>query len=147
MPHLPAMPDEHDLSRFIEAQASVIDQIRRELGDGRKRSHWMWFIFPQIKGLGYSSTAQYYAIVSLAEAKAYLQHPVLGQRLHDCTELVNRVEERSAPPDLWQPGRSEVPLFHDFVCSGRPVGAEISRGFGQIFRWRAGSQGTMDRLA
>ena len=90
------MADPFDLDRFVRAQDPVLDQVRRELGEGRKRSHWMWFVFPQLRGLGRSATAQRYGIGSLSEAKAYLAHPVLGPRLVECTGLVNKVEGRSA---------------------------------------------------
>ncbi len=89
------MADPFDLDRFVRSQDPVLDQVRRELADGRKRSHWMWFVFPQLRGLGRSATAQHYGIGSLAEARAYLAHPVLGPRLVECTELVNRVEGRT----------------------------------------------------
>ena len=99
------MADPFDLDRFVRAQDPVLDQVRRELADGRKRSHWMWFVFPQLRGLGRSATALRYGIDSLAEAKAYLAHPVLGPRLVECTGLVNRAEGRSvhqifSPDDL-----------------------------------------------
>jgi uncharacterized protein (DUF1810 family) len=90
------MSDAFDLDRFVRAQDPVLDQVRRELGEGRKRSHWMWFVFPQLRGPGRSATAQRYGIGSLDEARAYLAHPVLGPRLVECTGLVNRVEGRSA---------------------------------------------------
>ncbi|GAA3454449.1 DUF1810 domain-containing protein [Dactylosporangium matsuzakiense] len=82
------MEDPYGLSRFVEAQRDVYDHAIGELKDGNKRSHWMWFVFPQIRGLGRSSTAQRYAIGSLAEARAYLQHPVLGPRLLECTDAL-----------------------------------------------------------
>lgn len=90
-----ASGDRNSLQRFVNAQEPVFEEVCAELRDGRKRTHWMWFIFPQIKGLGYSSMSQYYALSSLAEADAYLQHPVLGPRLRECTRLVNVVEGRS----------------------------------------------------
>ena len=89
------MKDPFNLQRFVDAQSGVIDQVCSELRAGRKRSHWMWYIFPQITGLGSSTTAQKFAISSLAEAAAYLDHPVLGPRLRTCTELVNAIEGRS----------------------------------------------------
>ncbi len=89
------MADPFDLDRFVRAQDPVLDQVRRELAEGRKRSHWMWFVFPHLRGLGRSATAQHYGIGSLAEARAYSAHPVLGPRLVECTGLVNRVEGRS----------------------------------------------------
>jgi uncharacterized protein (DUF1810 family) len=88
--------DPFDLARFVAAQDPVIDQVRRELAAGRKTSHWMWFVFPQLAGLGLSATAQRYAIGSLDEARAYLIHPALGSRLMDCVATINALEERSA---------------------------------------------------
>src|SRR5687768_4823746 len=85
-----------DLQRFLDAQAIVIDDVLAEIRAGRKRSHWMWFVFPQIVGLGSSSMAQHYAIQSLDEARAYLEHPVLGKRLRECFEAVLGVNGRSA---------------------------------------------------
>ena len=80
--------DPFDLQRFVDAQNPVIDDVLSELRAGRKRSHWMWFVFPQIEGLGSSPMAQKYAIRSRAEVKAYLKHPVLGDRLRECVRLV-----------------------------------------------------------
>ena len=100
------MTDEFDLDRFIRAQEPVMTQVRQELAAGRKRSHWMWFVFPQLAGLGHSAMANRYAISSLAEARAYLEHPLLGSRLVELTELVNQVKGRSireifgSPDDL-----------------------------------------------
>jgi uncharacterized protein (DUF1810 family) len=91
-----AGPDAADLGRFVAAQDAVLDQVREELRAGRKRSHWMWFVFPQLRGLGSSAMAQQYGLASREEARAYLDHPVLGPRLEDCTALVNAVEGRSA---------------------------------------------------
>jgi uncharacterized protein (DUF1810 family) len=88
-------PDTYDLQRFTNAQDSTFDMARAELAAGQKRSHWMWFIFPQIKGLGSSPTARRFAISSLEEGAAYLEHPVLGRRLEECTGLVNAIEGRS----------------------------------------------------
>ena len=90
------MTDAYNLQRFLGAQEPVYDTVLAELRAGRKSSHWIWFIFPQIAGLGRSGTAQQFAIGSLDEAKTYLQHPVLGQRLCECTQLVLNVESRSA---------------------------------------------------
>jgi uncharacterized protein (DUF1810 family) len=85
----------HNLQRFIDAQHPIYGQVRDELAAGQKESHWMWFIFPQIKGLGTSPTAQKYAISGIAEAKAYLDHPLLGFRLRECAQLVNGVIGRT----------------------------------------------------
>ena len=89
------MDDPYDLARFVQAQAGVFERVCAELAAGRKQSHWMWFIFPQLKGLGSSPTAERYGIASLEEARAYLAHPLLGKRLRSCTQLVNRVEGRT----------------------------------------------------
>jgi uncharacterized protein (DUF1810 family) len=86
--------DPFNLQRFVDAQAPVIDAVRAELRAGKKRTHWMWFVFPQIDGLGMSAMSKTYAIRSLAEAKAYLEHPVLGARLRECTEAVNGARGR-----------------------------------------------------
>jgi uncharacterized protein (DUF1810 family) len=96
--------DLHDLQRFVAAQAPVYAQVRDELVRGTKQSHWMWFVFPQLKELGHSATARRYGIASRAEAAAYLAHPLLGARLIECTRLMLAVEGRSAldvlgPPD------------------------------------------------
>ena len=80
--------DPYDLARFVTAQEPVFDRVRAELRRGRKASHWMWFVFPQVAGLGSSSTAQHYAISGLDEARAYLAHPVLGPRLRECAGIV-----------------------------------------------------------
>jgi len=88
-------PDPFDLQRFVDAQARVYDTVLGELRDGRKRSHWMWFVFPQLRGLGHSSTAQFYGIASLDEGRANLGHPVLGPRLERCTRTVLDVKGRS----------------------------------------------------
>jgi uncharacterized protein (DUF1810 family) len=85
-----------DLDRFVAAQARVYAQALAELEDGRKRSHWMWFVFPQLAALGRSETARFYGISSAAEARAYLGHPVLGGRLRECTEAVLRHRGTSA---------------------------------------------------
>ena len=125
MPGRYTMPadDPFDLQRFVTAQASVIDVVRSELAGGRKESHWMWFVFPQIAGLGFSPMSQHYAISSLDEANAYLAHPVLGPRLVECIELVLAVEGRSAHQIFGSPDdmkfRSSLTLFER--ASGGPV--------------------------
>jgi uncharacterized protein (DUF1810 family) len=107
--------DPFDLQRFVDAQERVYPSVLGELRAGRKRSHWIWFIFPQVAGLGSSPTAARYAISSLDEARAYLRHELLGPRLHECTRLVNAVDGRSIgevfgwPDDLKV--RSSMTLF------------------------------------
>ena len=109
------MNDPFNLQRFVTAQAPVFEQVRAELSEGRKRTHWMWFVFPQIAGLGFSPMARKFAISSLEEARAYLRHPTLGPRLKACTMLVVKAEGRSAgdifgfPDDL--KFRSSMTLF------------------------------------
>jgi uncharacterized protein (DUF1810 family) len=109
------MDDPYDLNRFVKAQAGPYPVALGELRAGRKRSHWMWFVFPQLQGLGSSPTAQLYAIKSLAEARAYLAHPVLGPRLVECVQAVNAVRERSAGEIFGYPDelkfRSSLTLF------------------------------------
>lgn len=109
------MTDPHDLQRFVEAQDSVIETVKEELREGRKRTHWMWYVFPQMAGLGHSQMAQRYAISSRAEAEAYLDHSILGPRLRECTEIVNGVTGRSAVEIFGSPDvlkfRSSMTLF------------------------------------
>ena len=106
-----------ELSRFVDAQARVWDAVRAELGAGRKRSHWMWFVFPQLRGLGRSETARHYGIASREEAVAYLAHPLLGPRLRECVELVLATEGRSAHEIFGSPDdlklRSCLTLFRE----------------------------------
>jgi uncharacterized protein (DUF1810 family) len=101
--------DPHNLARFITAQEATIDRVRAELRAGRKTSHWMWFVFPQIVGLGRSETARFYAIHTYEEAAAYLAHPVLGSRLVECTRLVNAVEGSTAEQNF---GQVDAMKFH-----------------------------------
>lgn len=107
--------DPFDLTRFVVAQAPVYDTVLEELRDGRKRSHWMWFVFPQLRGLGGSPTAVRYGIGSLQEARAYLSHDLLGPRLRECARLVNQVQGRSAVEIFGSPDdlklRSSMTLF------------------------------------
>jgi uncharacterized protein (DUF1810 family) len=109
------MNDPYDLQRFVDAQNPVYDRICSELRDGRKESHWMWFVFPQFEGLGSSPLAREFAISSLAEAIAYLEHPILDRRLTECTRLVNLVEGRPVEQIFGYPDdlkfRSSMTLF------------------------------------
>lgn len=109
------MSDPYNLQRFVDAQQAVFDTVRDELRAGRKRSHWMWFIFPQIQGLGSSEMARRFAISSLDEARAYLQHPVLGARLRECSALVAAVNGRTIEEIFGYPDdrkfRSSMTLF------------------------------------
>lgn len=107
--------DAYDLQRFVSAQSGVYPQVLEELSAGRKRSHWMWFVFPQMAGLGFSAMAQRFAIGSKAEAEAYLAHEILGPRLVECTRLVMAASEKPVNAILGSPDdikfRSSVTLF------------------------------------
>lgn len=124
------MGDPFRLQRFVDAQDPVYDAVRDELRAGRKRTHWMWFVFPQLAGLGRSDMARRYAIASRDEAIAYLAHPVLGPRLRECARLVLDIEDRSigeifgAPDDLKL--RSSLTLFAA-VAPEEPVFAACLR--------------------
>ncbi|HEX3350815.1 MAG TPA: DUF1810 domain-containing protein [Acetobacteraceae bacterium] len=115
MPEPSDSDDPYELTRFVEAQNPVYERVLAELRSGRKTSHWMWFVFPQISGLGHSAMARRYAIGSLAEAAAYLEHPILGPRLRECTSLVNATQGRSAHEIFGSPDdlkfRSSMTLF------------------------------------
>ena len=107
--------DPFGLSRFIKAQDKIYDRVLHELRSGRKRTHWMWFVFPQIAGLGYSSTTQYYSIKSAEEARQYLKHPVLGERLRECAETILALEGLSVEEIFGYPDdlklKSSMTLF------------------------------------
>jgi uncharacterized protein (DUF1810 family) len=122
--------DPYDLQRFVAAQdaGGTYDRATAELRNGRKTSHWMWFIFPQVAGLGYSPASRTYAITSLAEARAYLAHPVLGARLIECAEIVTRVPGRTAEQIFGEVDalklRSCVTLF-GHAAPGEPVFRQV----------------------
>ncbi|KQR57975.1 DUF1810 domain-containing protein [Acidovorax sp. Leaf160] len=123
------------LDRFLQAQAPVWPQVQAELHAGRKRTHWMWFVFPQLAGLGHSEMARRYAIASAAEARAYLDHPELGQRLRACCDLLLQQEGRSAHDILGSPDdvklRSSMTLFSQVAAPEDTVfAAVLHRYFG-----------------
>jgi uncharacterized protein (DUF1810 family) len=128
------MQDGFDLGRFEAAQAPVIEQVLGELRAGQKRSHWMWFVFPQLAGLGHSPMAQRFAIRSLDEARAYLAHGVLGPRLVECTRLVNAVEGRSINAIFGSPDdmkfRSSMTLFARAASDATVYRDTLARYFG-----------------
>lgn len=109
------MDDPYDLNRFVEVQRDDYDEALSEIASGRKRTHWMWYIFPQIDGLASTATSRHFAIKSLEEARAYLDHPVLGARLLECAEAALAVEGRSAHDIFGSPDdlklRSSATLF------------------------------------
>jgi uncharacterized protein (DUF1810 family) len=127
------MPDPFDLDRFLSAQAGHYPQVLAELGAGAKRSHWIWFIFPQMKGLGRSPQAEFYGIGSLDEAVAYLQHPVLGPRLEECTILVNQVAGRTINQIMGFPDdlkfRSSMTLFARAAGDGSVFAEALNKYF------------------
>ena len=128
--------DPYDLQRFVDAQRDCFEQVCRELSEDRKQSHWMWFIFPQLKGLGHSAMADRYAISSLQEAEAYLRHPTLGPRLKHCTQLVMLVEGRSIEQILGSPDdlkfRSSITLFANTAAENKVFKAALQKYFAAI---------------
>jgi uncharacterized protein (DUF1810 family) len=123
----------YDLQHFVEAQEPLYPDVVSELGAGRKQSHWMWFIFPQIAGLGRSAMAQKYAIGSRGKAEAFLAHPILGPRLRECTRLVIAVQERSAHAIFGSPDdmkfRSSMTLFAKTTSDNADFVAAIAQYF------------------
>ena len=124
--------DAYDLGRFLEAQASCYPRVLEELAAGEKTSHWMWFVFPQLKGLGVSSIARRFGLSGLGEARAYLAHPLLGSRLRECTRTVLTVERRTANEIFGSPDdlklRSCLTLF---AQAAAPSPAREDRVFGE----------------
>jgi uncharacterized protein (DUF1810 family) len=135
-----------DLGRFVDAQKSVYESVRAELRRGRKESHWMWFIFPQIEGLGASAMSERFAIASLDEARAYLDHPALGSRLRECVDLVNGIGGRSIDAIFGYPDnlkfRSSMTLFAHATADNGIFLEALRRYF-----WGAFDPATMERLA
>ncbi len=123
-----------DLDRFVAAQEGVYDRATRELRAGRKDSHWMWFVFPQLQGLGSSATARLYAIGSMDEARTYLDHPVLGPRLRQCVEVLLEIEGRTAKEIFGYPDdlklRSCLTLFAAVAEDNRIFQDALTRYFG-----------------
>jgi uncharacterized protein (DUF1810 family) len=122
-----------DLDRFVTAQAPVIDRVLAELRAGRKETHWMWFVFPQLAGLGWSDMAQLYAIADLEEAQRYLAHPLLGPRLVQCTAIVNALAGRTAHDIFGSPDdlkfRSSMTLFGAAATAEPAFQTAITRFF------------------
>ena len=141
--------DDFNLNRFVDAQESTYAQARAELAAGEKHSHWMWFIFPQIRGLGSSPMAQRFALAGLPEARAYLEHSLLGPRLRECASLVNRTEGRSVAEIFGYPDdltfHSSMTLFAEaavnFASQNNVFSAALAKYFGGV-----PDQNTLDRL-
>jgi uncharacterized protein (DUF1810 family) len=120
-----------DLERFVRAQQPVYDGVLEELKRGRKTGHWMWFVFPQITGLGRSETARYYAITSLDEARAYLAHPVLGRRLRECARLLLESEGRTAEEIF---GPIDARKLHSSVTLFQRASTDDETGFAAVLQ-------------
>lgn len=119
--------DPHDLKRFLQAQEGDYQRALSEIKSGRKRSHWMWYIFPQYEGLGFSSTSRRYSIKSIAEAKAYLDHPVLGQRLLEAAEAALSVEGKSAYEIFGSPDDMKLCSCATLFAHVSPAGSVFDR--------------------
>jgi uncharacterized protein (DUF1810 family) len=137
--------DPFDLQRFAAAQAQRIDSVRAELARGRKASHWMWFVFPQIGGLGFSAMAQRYAIVSLDEARAYAAHPLLGTRLKECTGLVLAHAPRSAHAIFGSPDDRKFHSAMTLFAHAAPDETLYRRALAEFFAGREDTA-TLERL-
>jgi uncharacterized protein (DUF1810 family) len=125
--------DPYNLKRFVEAQEKIYPQALAEIRNGSKESHWMWFIFPQFQGLGFSSTSMRYAIKSLAEAKAFLAHPILGPRLVECAEAALGVEGRSANEIFDSPDDMKLKSCATLFASVTPAGSVFHRLIEKFF--------------
>ncbi len=130
----PRLTDPHNLQRFVEAQNPVYEQVCMELRKGQKDRHWMWFIFPQLRGLGHSEMANKFGISSRQEAEAYLEHPILGSRLTECTQLVNNVHNRSINQIFGYPDnlkfRSSMTLFASVTSDNQVFKDALEKYFG-----------------
>lgn len=128
------MNDPHHLQRFVDAQESSYRRALAEIRAGRKASHWMWYVFPQFDGLGFSSTTRHYAIKSLPEATAYLEHPTLGPRLRECVDALLDIDGRSADQIFGSPDnlklKSSMTLFAQVSPAGSAFEQVLERYFG-----------------
>jgi uncharacterized protein (DUF1810 family) len=125
--------DPYNLQRFVDAQNALFEQVCAELREGRKQGHWMWFVFPQLRGLGHSEMAVHFAITCRQEAEMYLKHPVLGPRIRECTRLVNLVEGRSITRIFGYPDdlkfRSSMTLFAAATSENRAFNHALQKYF------------------
>ena len=126
--------DPFELNRFIKAQDKIYDRVLAELKSGRKRTHWMWFVFPQIDGLGYSSTTKHYSIKSIEEAQQYLDHPVLGKRLRECAESILVLEGLSASMIFGFPDEMKLKSSMTLFASVAEAGSAFIRVLEKYFQ-------------
>ena len=126
--------DPHDLNRFVLAQAGDYERALAEIRSGRKRSHWMWYIFPQVEGLGFSPMSRRYAVRSLDEARAYLEHPMLGPRLVECAEAALGVEGRSAREIFGSPDDMKLRSCATLFAHVSPAGSVFHRLLDRYFQ-------------
>ena len=126
--------DPYYLSRFVRAQQDDFERALAEISSGKKRTHWMWYIFPQIDGLAFSSTSKHYAIKSIEEAKAYLAHPILGPRLLECAEAVLRVEGRTATDIFGSPDDLKLRSCATLFACVSPPGSVFDRLLDKYYR-------------
>jgi len=126
--------DPHNLNRFVQAQEDVYEQALAEIRSGRKQSHWMWYIFPQFEGLGFSSTSRHYSIKSIAEARAYLDHPVLGPRLTECAEAALGVAGWSALEIFGSPDDIKLRSCATLFAAVSPAGSVFHRLLDRFFQ-------------
>jgi uncharacterized protein (DUF1810 family) len=129
----PRVDDPFDLNRFLRAQEADYEHVISEIRSGLKRSHWIWYIFPQIDGLGFSPTSRHYAIKSLAEARAYLGHPILGSRLLECAEALLSVEGRSATEILGSPDDLKLKSCATLFACVSPQDSVFNRLLGKYY--------------
>ena len=139
------MGDGFDLQRFVDAQDGVYERVLSELRAGRKTSHWMWFVFHQVEGLGHSATAQRYAISGLDEARAYLAHPVLGPRLIECSEIVAATTGRTAQEVFGRPDELKLRSSMTLFARAAPDSAVFQQVLDRYFDGRADER-TLERL-
>jgi uncharacterized protein (DUF1810 family) len=137
--------DRFRLERFVQAQERVYQRVLEELGAGCKRSHWMWYVFPQIAGLGSSQTSQHYAISGADEARAYLEHPVLGARLRECAQKVLDVQGRSALEIFGYPDDLKLRSCMTLFAAVSPPDSVFERVLASYFEGR-GDESTTRRL-
>ena len=138
--------DPYELNRFVDAQENVYEYALDEIRKGRKRSHWMWFIFPQIAGLGSSAISQRYAIRGLAEARAYLDHPILGQRLLECVDALLAIDGKSASEIFGYPDDLKLCSSATLFAAARPDEARFQQLLGKYFDGKSDAR-TLSLLA